>query len=234
VASGGLEKAKESGSEAQTALMKDEDGPDSDGMETENDENASSSVADELQWPPRGKLVPNWILQLVYTPVLWLLRNMPSSSWNKSGWLYVHTPLSMCLCCTQLICVLSICSSKMLTYMCLAVLICSTCYEIYQSVKKVGQRLSSRDYLKLQVIKIVSLYLLLDLVVLAWGGWMFQIGNWGLSLFGVFILSILFGYVTSFPDLASCDICWSYWLTHAGRLSLRSVFLLLRNTRVTG
>jgi hypothetical protein len=92
----------------------------------------------------------------------------------------------------------------MLTYICLAVLICSTSYGIYCSVKKDGKRLSSQNYLKLQTIKVGALYLLLDLVVLAWDGWKLQIGSWTRSLFGVFVLSILFGYATSVSHYSTC------------------------------
>jgi hypothetical protein len=93
----------------------------------------------------------------------------------------------------------------MLTYICLAVLVCSTSYGIYCSVKKDGKRLSSQYYLKLQIVKIGALYLLLDLVVLAWEGWKLQIGNWGRSLMGVFVLSILFGYATYASHYNACQ-----------------------------
>jgi hypothetical protein len=79
----------------------------------------------------------------------------------------------------------------------IAILICTICYQVYFSFKKVGKRLSLRTYLKLQIIKVGALYLLLDLIVAAHGGWKLNVENWGLSLFSVFVLSILFGYVTS-------------------------------------
>ena len=97
-------------------------------------------------------------------------------------------------------------SSNALTYIVLAILICSICYEVYYSLQECGKRLSSQAYLKLQIIKIGALYFLLDLTVLAHGGWKLQVGNWMGSLLGVFVLSILFGYVTPFSDQ---DLPWA-------------------------
>jgi hypothetical protein len=90
LAHGGLEKARESTREAELALLKEGDGGYDIGTEAKNEEQAQRSVADELRWPPRGKLLPNYIFQLAFPFVLWLLRNMSSSSWNKSGLLYVQ------------------------------------------------------------------------------------------------------------------------------------------------
>jgi hypothetical protein len=56
--------------------------------------------------------------------------------------------------------------------------------------------LSLRTYSKLQIIKIGALYFLFDLIASAHGGWKLGVRNWGGSLFEVFVLSILFGYVT--------------------------------------
>jgi hypothetical protein len=101
LAHGGPENARESTREAELALLKEGDGGDDIGTEAKNEEQAQRSVADELRLPPRGKLLPNYIFQLVFPLILWLMRNMSSSSWNKSGLLYVlfHTlyPLSIVL-----------------------------------------------------------------------------------------------------------------------------------------
>lgn len=100
-------------------------------------------------------------------------------------------------------------SSQALTYIGLAILICSVCYEAYLSFKSDEQRLSLRAYLKLQIIKVGALYFLLDLIVLAHGGWKLKVVNWVGSLFGVFVLSILFGYVTSFLTRICLELCKS-------------------------
>lgn len=101
VAHGGREKAREFTREAEPQLLKEGDGGYDIDTEAKNEEWAQRLVADELRWPPRGKFLPNYIFQLVFPFILWLLRNMSSSSWNKSGLLYVqfHTlyPLSIVL-----------------------------------------------------------------------------------------------------------------------------------------
>jgi hypothetical protein len=101
LAHGGPEKARESTSEAELELLKEGDGGYDIGTEAKNEWRAQRSVADELRWPLRRKLLPNYIFQLAFPFVLWLLRNMSSSSWNKSSLLYVqfHTlcPLSVIL-----------------------------------------------------------------------------------------------------------------------------------------
>lgn len=101
-------------------------------------------------------------------------------------------------------------SSNVLAFIIFATLISSICYEIYFSFKKDGERLSLRTFSKLQLIKIAALYLLFDLIVFDYGGWKLDIGNWGRSLFGVFVMSILFGYVIPVPDQY---LSWpvSYW-----------------------
>jgi hypothetical protein len=87
---GGPEKAREFTREAELAHLKEGDGGYDIGTEAKNEKRAQRSVADELLWPPRGKLLPNYIFQLVFPFILWLLRYMSSSSWNKSGLLYVQ------------------------------------------------------------------------------------------------------------------------------------------------
>jgi hypothetical protein len=91
-------------------------------------------------------------------------------------------------------------SGNVLALIVVALLISSICYEVYLCFRKDGKRLSLRTYLKLQKMKVGALYFLLGLIVFAHGGWRLGLLNLVESIFGVFVLSILFGYVDPFPD----------------------------------
>jgi hypothetical protein len=80
-----------------------------------------------------------------------------------------------------------------MNYIITALFICSIGYEIWYFYRKDGERLSLRTYLKLQLLKVALLYLLVDLIIFANGGWRLQFGSWARSLFGVVVLSIAFG-----------------------------------------
>lgn len=52
------------------------------------------SLDEDLQWPPRGKFLGNWIMQLSFAPLLCLLRFLgPSSPLGKLSALYVFSLL---------------------------------------------------------------------------------------------------------------------------------------------
>jgi hypothetical protein len=90
VAEDGGDNAKDLGSEAEVALLNE----DSDGYDNSagilSEERAEISLDDELRWPPRGKLVANWILQLFSPPILWYIRLLAHNAYHNPGVLYVN------------------------------------------------------------------------------------------------------------------------------------------------
>jgi hypothetical protein len=54
--------------------------------EDKGDDQKNGSLEDDLRWPLKGKLWPNWILQLMFIPVLCWVRGIGlSSSHSRSG-----------------------------------------------------------------------------------------------------------------------------------------------------
>jgi hypothetical protein len=49
----------------------------------EDDEQEDRSLGDEFRWPLKSNLWPNWILQLVFLPVLSMARALGSESYSR-------------------------------------------------------------------------------------------------------------------------------------------------------
>ena len=80
---------KDSAGDAEVALLNEVNDGDYIGAEARNEGQAESSFNEERRWPPGLKLVPNWIVQLVFPPILWFIRLIGYDGYRKSGWLYV-------------------------------------------------------------------------------------------------------------------------------------------------
>jgi hypothetical protein len=66
--------------------------------------------------------------------------------------------------------------------------------------------------------------LIFDLIVFDHGGWKLDVGNWERSLFSVFVMSILFGYVNYFLISMCCEFYW-LMVANAYRSSFIAEFL---------
>jgi len=53
------------------------------------EEQAERSFNNELLWPPRGKLTPNWTVQFIFLPILGILRAIGWTAHPGSHTLYV-------------------------------------------------------------------------------------------------------------------------------------------------
>jgi hypothetical protein len=86
----GSDDAKELGSDAGVALLNIDSDDYDNSAANDSEEQVERSFDDELRWPPRGKLVPNWILQFFYPPILWFLRLLARDLYHNPGVLYVN------------------------------------------------------------------------------------------------------------------------------------------------